>query len=113
MGSDQSFTLESENEDPNPEINKKDITYDDWVLVQYRVPKGFKHFVGQVQDVDNDIANCFQIKFLRRCKEHFVWPQTDDIDVVLLKDIVTRLPNPVLTRRGALRFSVKFAGYNI
>lgn len=109
--SDQSLTLDLSDNETLIEQHKDNVNLNDWVLVTYQSNKRDRHFVGQVKAILKN--GSFEVHFVRLRKNNFFWPPVEDSDQIDLKDIVTVLPQPVETRRGALHFPLKFAGYNI
>lgn len=109
--SEDSFTAETLSDEEDLCVDKTNIRMNSWVLVSYTTKKVVKHFIGQVKAVLENQE--FQIKFVRKFKNNFIWPQVDDTDVIKVDNIITSLPDPTLTRRGSFNFSINFAGYNI
>lgn len=84
-----------------------------WVLVKFCTKKTVKLFVGQIIKIDNDEKPV--VKFLRRKRktELFYYPQVDDISSIYDEDIITLLPNPILSRRGEIKFLFDFSKFNV
>lgn len=77
-----------------------------WILVEYSLPKGAVYYVGQVQ-AGRPRSSEVSVKFLRKRRNAFVFPNVDDITAVDLKDVKKVLPEPRV-RRGQHFFNVKF-----
>lgn len=108
--SDQSYTLESETDDELV-IGKANLEIGTWVLVAYATKKTVRHFIGEITSRLNERE--FEVKYTRKHRDKFIWPEAEDIDVVQIESIVTALPTPQTSRRGGFSFSIKFDGYNL
>lgn len=111
MESDDDNCLEFLEEESDSEINSV-VEINSWVLVQYASKKFVKHYVGQVMDKDKD-EDVWHVKFLKWKKDLFIWPVIEDTDSIRYNDIIKILPKPTTTRRGYLKFNVKFEGFNL
>ena len=83
---------------PEPE----DLQLDDFILVRFNTEKTYILYIGQSQRIyaaEDEDESSFDVCFLR-CKTPktftFVFPTVDDISEVPYKDILGRLPKPLL-----------------
>lgn len=77
----------------------------DWVLVEFQSKRGNIYYVGIVtNDVEEAQAT---VKFLKRKKKQYVWPDVEDESIVPLKDIKKKLPSPQV-RRGYHSWTLRF-----
>lgn len=109
--SDKSYSSPESESDGEFTIGKRNLEIGTWVLVAYPTKRTVRHFIGQIHSKINDIE--FEVKFTRKHKQIFIWPETEDIDTVQEENIVSTLPQPQILRRGGLTFNIKFAGYNL
>lgn len=103
--------LSSPDEDEIPDLIFGNMKKGQWVLVKYCTKKTVKHFVGQIIRVEN--GEDITVKFVKKYKSKYVWPELADIDNVAFENIIKLLPEPEVDRRGTLEFKVRFDGYNV
>lgn len=109
IDSDDDMDPESPEHEQEEVIDEPDVGK--WVIVKYLYNKKIRHFVGNILSKADD---GWEIKFLKGYKQNFIWPEIDDIDIVIQENIVQYLPNPKRGRRGnTFIFSVDFTGFNI
>lgn len=88
----------------------------DFILVQYPLKKSIRHYVGQIDRIDQDE---YSVNFLRKTSDlKFIFPERRDQDIVNSVDIVCKLPGATLfggTERAVkqLTFKFDFTPYNI
>lgn len=82
-----------------------------WVLATYATKKVVKRYVGQILKINQD--DSLEIKFARRKKDYFIWPEVEDIDTKTADQIYQVLPTPTTGRRGEIRFPIQFSGLNV
>lgn len=102
--------VEAEKEMEVEEYESDSIKVGAWVIATYKTKKSVKHFVGKVLEEDDTSA---RVKFLRKKKDFFIWPEAEDLDTISKDDILNVLPPPTEGRRGKLIFSVKFDGLHV
>ncbi|CAG5051044.1 unnamed protein product [Parnassius apollo] len=121
---------QSEKENLEPEIpfgisdieyftgNVDNLNEGDWLIAKFATKKSFKHFVGRILFIRNNIPT---IEFLRKVKNTanskrltFTYPPVKDIyEMHHVDDVVLVLPQSTITRRGQVMFEVDFSSYNI
>lgn len=85
-----------------PVVRKLDVGQ--YVVVCLLTTKCFrKYFVAQVKRV---ILKELEVKFLKRHRNYFVFPEIDDVSLVDGNSIVEILPDPDVTRRNQLIFTI-------
>lgn len=115
VSSDSDINMESEKEEIDQLLDDEKIIINDFVLVKFATRKRVLHYVGQVQEYDNEE---YVVKFLRKSSRGFHFPIIDDISSISREDIVSKLPQPK-KRSGTSRtccyfdFNINFFGYNI
>ncbi|KAK4887300.1 hypothetical protein RN001_003571, partial [Aquatica leii] len=93
-----------------------DISAQSFVLVKFPTKKTCKYYVGKVlKKISNQE---YEINFLRKQGNAFVFPTVEDANIVLLKDIELRLPDPNLSggtarTRTTYRFAIDLSLYNV
>lgn len=87
-----------------------DPQIDSWVIVTYSTKKSLRRYVGKVLNIKEESA---EVKFVKKYKSYFVWPDIDDIDTVSLCDIYKVIRAPTEGRRGQIYFALSFDGLNI
>lgn len=91
--------------DDSEEIALENLSVNDFIEVQFEA-KVNKYFVGQIKEIGEDI----EVKFLRpnrKKKNCFVFPAVDDTSAINLGQIIKKLPNPNILRRGGYEFPIK------
>lgn len=89
--SDISF---EEDEEETKSNNGDELVIADFVIVIYRLKKSVKHFVGQIDKIENEN---YHVNFLKRGDTTFFFsPDKKDEDICKKEDIVLRLPKPSL-----------------
>lgn len=84
------------------------IEVDTFVLVEFKAKKRTRHYVGQVKEIE---ADDYTVKFMRKQKRGFVFPQVEDIASVPKIDVLKRLePNQI--NRGVHYFDVNSLTYS-
>lgn len=91
------------------------IAEENWVLVKYDTKKSVKHFVGKVIKV---LEVSYEVKFLKHINSRkFKWPESEDIDVVNMSNILVKLKDPKVNYKNdciiGYTFSNDFYGYNL
>lgn len=89
----------------------QNIKIGSWVVVEYLTKKTVKHYVGEV--ITTNIHHELKIKFAKKYKSIFVWPEKEDIDEVPISDIKKILNPPQIGRRGELSFENDLSPFNI
>jgi hypothetical protein len=105
-----------DNDGINTLLDDEKITKDDYLLVKFAAKKRYLHYVGTVVKVLE--TGEFEVKFLKQCKEGFIYPKFDDISTIERKDVVSKLPKPTPTPSTSrmasdLKFDVNFFGYDM
>lgn len=109
----------SENDEnlPNLLIDTDLINPGDFVLVKFEQPKGKPVFyMAKIERVFNIYD--FDVKFLRKHNNYYVFPIIDDISQINRSDIVAKLPMPTqipgtLRTRGYYNFNINLNEYSI
>ncbi|XP_026724784.1 uncharacterized protein LOC113505893 isoform X2 [Trichoplusia ni] len=119
---------EEENIEPSIPYGISDIKYlteddkklenDSWILAKFTTKKSMKHFVGKVISIKDNIP---EVKFVRKKKESkfdgglvFSYPRVDDICTMQhLDDVIMKLPEPNISRRGEIIFNIDLSNYNV
>jgi len=81
------------------------VTFANWVLVQFAGKKSSKYIVGQIVE-DTDLVDV-KVKFLKKSRQVFLWPNVEDISDIPRKDIVRKLAEPQCDKHGRLTFVEK------
>lgn len=98
-------------------MDDDNLNQGDFVLVRFDQIKGKQvFFIGQIQTVFEKTD--FDIKFLRRHNQYFIFPIIDDIAQINRTDIISKLPEPTeipgtLRTKGYYRFEVDLIDYNM
>lgn len=88
------------------------IRVNSYVLVKFCGLKTEKYYVGKVLEMNDDSS--MVIKFMRKRKEEFYWPDIDDVSFILKSDMEILLGDPREGRRGTLKFDcIDFSKYNV
>lgn len=79
-----------------------ELNIGDFIVVKFLTKKIVVHFVGQILKIYNDRE--VEAKFLRKKKSEnmFVFPNVEDISLVVREDVVYKLPKPIAAG-GTLR----------
>ena len=92
-----------------------DLKEGTFVLVKYIMENGVtKIYLGQIgltQSSSSGRTKRATVKFLRNYRDtvdEFVWPGIDDIQEVMYNQIVGQVAEPLIQRRGELKFNVDF-----
>lgn len=89
----------------------------DWLLIKYYVGKSQKtvYYVGTVHEIKNQIYKMRFLKFKNENKNStsFIYSNNDDIDEIDENNIICRLPESSIGRRGEMVFAISFAQYNL
>ena len=90
----------------------------DWLLVKFCSKRSVKHYVGVVLRITDDGVPVVQYlrKTLTKVEDQtmFTYPALEDIsEVKHQEDIVTKLPKPVIGRRGQIIFKMSFKTFNV
>jgi len=93
------------------EQTKQNIKIGSWVVVEYITKKTIKHYVGEV--ISTNIHHEVKIKFVKKYKSIFVWPEKEDLDEVPISDIKKVLNSPQIGRRGELSFENDLSPFDI
>lgn len=101
-----------------PSVNIADLAVGQFIVVKFDVGLGSKYYVGKL--VNCDINECeespFQVSFLRQSKRvcgQFVYPQADDISDISPAQIIAKLAEPSIGRRGQLSFGIQLTNLDI
>jgi hypothetical protein len=98
---------ESEYDISNPS-NDDDLDVGQFVIVKFEMSHSARYYVGKVLNCgDEAVESSYEISCLRRnrkCLGEFVFPQVEDICHVNRGQIVTKLGDPKLGRRGGFIF---------
>lgn len=111
--SDEEYFMPSESEastviqeEKSPETEKlgnvSTFQVNSFVLVKFCGLKSNKYYVGKIMEVCEDSG--LLVKFMRKRKEQFYWPDIEDISLIFRSDIEMILETPLEGRRGQLRF---------
>lgn len=87
------------------ELKDFNLSAGDFVLVRFPVKNSMVHFIGQILELNSNIA---KIKFLRRKGRSatFYYPPVDDITNVEVDDIISKVQQP--SKSGTARTSSYF-----
>ncbi|CAG5019194.1 unnamed protein product [Parnassius apollo] len=110
---------ETNNSDDYDDLPTSTVVTGQWVLVKFTTKSSLKHYVGIVSSVNYE--GIPTVKYVRKSafrgnddNTAFVYPDVPDVcELRHLDDIVCKLPNPIIGRRGKIFFKVSFKGYNI
>lgn len=92
-------------------IQESPVVIGSWVIVEYKVKRKCKHYVGQVTDAKE---TQFEVTFLRHVKDmSFTWPIEPDIDTIEISSIKEVLTEPSMNRRAQLIFENINTHYNL
>lgn len=98
-------------------LDSDDLNCGEYVLIKFCTIKNAPvYYVGIIQKkYDN---NDFDIKCLRKNNDRYVYPLIDDISQVGRKDIVAKLPFPVMVKHTArtsayYNFGINLDNYNM
>ena len=94
---------QTENEDVRKECEEKDISVDDFVIVQYDE----RCYPAKVIEI-NDRDKAVRLIFMQECekvKRKFKWPANEDIVWVKTDEIVKKMNAPVATSRAGRMFA--------
>lgn len=118
---DSDIDMDSDQEEinynkPDQLIDNDKIECGDYLLVKFCTKKRILFYIGIVTKECNNQE--YSVSYLRKYKNGFHFPQTEDVSIIQRSDIVSKLPKPISapgTSRTAaiLRFDVNFFGYDI
>lgn len=113
--SDSDIDLDFENDQINELLDDEKMLKDDYVLVKFVTKKLILHYVGKVIEVLENEE--FEVRFLKKCTQGFIFPQVADISSVERKDVVSKLTKPTTTpgtsrMASYIQFNISFFCYN-
>lgn len=76
-----------------------------WVLVNYQGKKSCKQFVGQIIEINEDLAS---VKYLTKSKfgDYYTFPEKDDVDEIETSNILKIFTEPTFNSRGHYKFEM-------
>ena len=83
------------------EVYTADVKPGTWVAVEYAGKKSTLQFIGQVTE---EVEDMYEVKFLTKSGQKYIFPNIDDIDVIKIDSIVRVLEEPTLDSRGHYSF---------
>lgn len=83
------------------EVHTADVKPGTWVAVEYAGKKSTLQFIGQVTE---EVEDMYEVKFLTKSGQKYIFPNIDDIDVIKIDSIVRVLQEPTLDSRGHYSF---------
>lgn len=87
--------------DPDSHSDSQDLSLkiNDYIIVKLLAKKAIKYFIGMIIDIDEE--GVYFVKFLKETStEKFIFPVIEDVGLVKVNDIVAKLPQPEVQRRG-------------
>ena len=82
-----------------------------------------RYYVGKVTAVldgkspgtstSNTIYSGYEISFLRRIKDYFIFPEKPDVSDIAASDVVKVLPTPAVNKRGVITFPCSFEDFTV
>ncbi|XP_039287325.1 uncharacterized protein LOC120351997 [Nilaparvata lugens] len=107
---------EKSDEEYEATLEKKEYKKGDWVLVKFPTKQTVKHFVGEIVDLSDPDEPL--IRYVRRVPgtssaSVFRYPENEDVGETQSENILVKLPQPSLGRRGELIFKIRFSTYNV
>lgn len=83
---------EEDNTSAQENNNNEELDKEDFVIVAFKTQKTTIHFIGKILRKDED--SYYEVKFLRKRKKAFIFPDENDISHVRRNEIVKVLQQP-------------------